>query len=104
MSGVSSFGSGNLAKVGILCVDLSTFGVVMSATAKPIDALDGQMRVPAQQGRLTRCPIHAPSASRVRKTERARRTHRGDQRARFGSAATSVGAPEGAPHEHQCHH
>jgi hypothetical protein len=33
------------------------FGVVMSADSQPIEALDGETRVLAQQGGLTRCPI-----------------------------------------------
>lgn len=43
--------------MGILAVDVSTFGVVISADSQPIEALDGETRVLAQQGPLTRCPI-----------------------------------------------
>ncbi len=43
--------------VGLLAVDVSTFGVVMSADSQPIEALGGQTRVVTQQGGLTRCPI-----------------------------------------------
>lgn len=58
------FGAGKSARpggyaglVGLLAVDVSTFGVVMSADSQPIEALGGQTRVLTQQGGLTRCPI-----------------------------------------------
>jgi hypothetical protein len=43
--------------MGLLAVDVSTFGVVMSADSQPIEALGGQTHVIEQQGGLTRCPI-----------------------------------------------
>jgi hypothetical protein len=44
--------------MGLLAVDLSTFGVVMSADSQPIEALDGETRVLAQPGEhRTRNPI-----------------------------------------------
>jgi hypothetical protein len=43
--------------VGIVAVDVSSFGVVMSADSQPVERLDGETRVLAQQGELTRCPI-----------------------------------------------
>jgi hypothetical protein len=43
--------------MGILAVDVSTLGVVMSADSQPIEALDGETRVLAQAGHLTRNPI-----------------------------------------------
>ncbi len=43
--------------MGLLAVDVSTFGVVMSADSQPVEALGGETRVLAQQGALTRCPI-----------------------------------------------
>ncbi len=43
--------------MGLLAVDVSAFGVVMSADSQPIEALGGQTRVLTQQGGLTRCPI-----------------------------------------------
>jgi hypothetical protein len=44
--------------VGILTVDITTFGVVMTADSQPIEALDGQTRVLAQPGqRRKRDPI-----------------------------------------------
>src|SRR5581483_3165563 len=46
-----------LGSMGLLAVDVCTFGAVMSADSQPIEALGGQTRVLAQQGSLTRCPI-----------------------------------------------
>ena len=43
--------------MGLLAVDVSAFGVVMSADSQPIEALGGQTRVLTQRGDLTRCPI-----------------------------------------------
>jgi hypothetical protein len=44
--------------MGLLAVDVSAFGVVMSADSQPVELLDGQTRVLAQTGqRLTRNPI-----------------------------------------------
>lgn len=43
--------------MGLLAVDVSTFGVVMSADSQPIEALGGQTRVLTHQGGLTRCPM-----------------------------------------------
>lgn len=39
--------------VGLLAVDVSTFGAVMSADSQPIEALGGQTRVLTEQGGLT---------------------------------------------------
>ena len=41
--------------MGLLAVDVSAFGVVMSAESQPIEALGGQTRGLSQQGGLTRC-------------------------------------------------
>ena len=49
--------AGYAGLVGLLAVDVSHFGVVMSADSQPIEALAGKTRVLAQQGGLTRCPI-----------------------------------------------
>jgi hypothetical protein len=44
--------------VGVLTVDLTAFGVVMTADSQPIEALDGETRVLAHRGRWhTRNPI-----------------------------------------------
>jgi hypothetical protein len=43
--------------MGLLAVDVSRFGVVMSADSQPIEALGGHRRVLTQEGGLTRCPI-----------------------------------------------
>jgi hypothetical protein len=44
--------------MGVLTVDLTAFGVVMSADSQPIEALDGETRVLGQPGRRhTRNPI-----------------------------------------------
>jgi hypothetical protein len=44
--------------VGVLTVDLTSFGVVMTADSQPIEALDGQTRILGQAGRRhTRNPI-----------------------------------------------
>ncbi|MDQ3401303.1 MAG: hypothetical protein M3470_09895 [Chloroflexota bacterium] len=44
--------------MGLLAVDVSAFGVVMSADSQPVELLDGQTRVLAQAGqRRTRNPI-----------------------------------------------
>jgi hypothetical protein len=44
--------------MGVLTVDLATFGVVMTADSQPIDALDGQTRILGHAGRWhTRNPI-----------------------------------------------
>lgn len=48
--------------MGILAVDVSTFGVVMSADSQPIEAVDHETRVMSPQGSLTRCPIVIRSA------------------------------------------
>jgi len=45
------------AAMGILAVDVSRYGVVMSADSQPVEALDGETRVLAHHGDLTRCPI-----------------------------------------------
>jgi hypothetical protein len=44
-------------QVGLLAVDVSMFGVVMSADSQPIEALDGQTRILVPEGRLRKCPI-----------------------------------------------
>jgi hypothetical protein len=47
-----------LARLGVLTVDLTAFGVVMSADSQPIEAVDGETRVLGQPGRRhTRNPI-----------------------------------------------
>lgn len=43
--------------MGIVAVDVSTFGVVMSADSQPIEAVDRETRVLSSHGPLTRCPI-----------------------------------------------
>jgi hypothetical protein len=50
--------SGYAERVGVLTVDLSVFGVVMTADSQPIEALSGQTRILGQPGRHhTRNPI-----------------------------------------------
>jgi hypothetical protein len=53
-----SASSPTLIRIGLLAVDVSRFGVVMSADSQPIELLDHETRVLASTGRqLRRCPI-----------------------------------------------
>jgi hypothetical protein len=56
--GGSRSSAGYAGRVGVLTVDLTAYGVVMSADSQPIEAMDGVTRVLGQPGRRhTRNPI-----------------------------------------------